>query len=802
MPDRVARDPDATNPTDPVDGPRLEVVIEELRATERRLRRSEAHLAAAQRVARCGSWEADLAEPVDLAASRLRCTDEAFRIYGHEPRAELPAAAFFAALHPDDHAGVVGALQRTIATGVPFALDHRILRADGAIRILHGQAELRRDATGRPEMLIGTVIDVTEQRQATRREHDHDALLRLVLDSIAEGVIVAAAPDGHVILRNPAATRLLGTAGGDAGGDWPARNGFFLPDQVTPFPSEQGTLLRALRGEQTDEVEMFLRRPDGHEHWTCSRGRPLLAADGTLIGGVTVIRDVTEQRLAERKLVESRAQWQALVENAPDIIINIDRDGTIRSINRTRGQQLEQVIGTPWRSHLPAHTWAPIEQALTTVFATGEPATVETADPDRSGELTWYSSSIGPVRKAGAIVGAVMVIRDVTQRKHTEARLSVADRMASIGTLAAGVAHEINNPLAAVVSNLELVARHVSELGRRIAVPPELLAELRDARDGAERVRQIVVDLKVFARSEDDQRGPVDVHSVLESMLRMASNEIRHRAQLVKALAPVPAVLANESRLGQVFLNLLVNAAQAIPEGHSEQNQIRIATTTDREGRVVITIADTGAGIPPDARGRIFTPFFTTKPVGVGTGLGLSICHRIVTSLGGEISFDSVLGTGTVFRVVLPALVPAVPAPAAAPASPTAPVPDTAPRRGRILLVDDEPILTRIVERVLAADHAVIACNSAMDALVAIRADPRFDVILCDLMMPQMTGMDLHAELLRSLPDQAARMVFLTGGAFTPRARGFLDTVPNQRIEKPFTNAGLRALIDELVRAR
>jgi CheY-like chemotaxis protein len=272
----------------------------------------------------------------------------------------------------------------------------------------------------------------------------------------------------------------------------------------------------------------------------------------------------------------------------------------------------------------------------------------------------------------------------------------------------------------------------------------------------------------------------------------MATNEIRHRARLIRDLRPVPPVEANESRLGQVFLNLLVNAAQAIPEGRASANEIRVATYVTDDGRVCIEISDTGSGIPPEVQKRLFTPFFTTKQVGVGTGLGLSICHRIVTGLGGAITVDSAVGAGTTFKVYLP---PA--APRLTMTSPMPQVPDRQGRRGRILVIDDEEPVVRAAMRILQNEHDVAIATAASAAVDRVIAGERFDMILCDLMMPEMTGMELYAELMKIAPDQAEAMVFITGGAFTPRARGFLDRVKNERFEKPFNATQLRALVRE-----
>jgi PAS domain S-box-containing protein len=504
-------------------------------------------------------------------------------------------------------------------------------------------------------------------------------------------------------------------------------------------------------------------------------------------------REAQEQRSRVREQAE---RWRALVENAPDIVMNLGRAGEILFINRPpAGMSHEEVAACTWYALAAPDHRETRAQTLAAVFATGKPATIETASRADQGELMWVESHLGPIFTGHEVSGVAVIERDVTQKKQTEAQLIVSDRMASVGTLAAGVAHEINNPLASVMANLDLAVRDAEELSESHGYHGDLLDQLNDAREAAERVRRIVKDLKIFSRVDDDKRDPVDVERVLESTLRMAWNEVRHRARLVKDYQKVPLVDANESRLGQVFLNLLVNAAQAIEEGNASRNEIRVRTYIDAQGWVVVSIADTGTGIPENLRARLFTPFVTTKPAGVGTGLGLSICHRIVSSLGGRISVDSEVGKGSEFKVFLPQAKPdsVVPEP---PSSP----PTVARRRARVLVVDDEPLITKVVRRTLGREHDVEALNSAEEALARIRSGERFDVILCDLMMPQVTGMDFHAELLRSFPEQAGRMVFLSGGAFTKRARDFLESVQNHRVEKPVDAQGLKALINDMLR--
>ena len=393
-----------------------------------------------------------------------------------------------------------------------------------------------------------------------------------------------------------------------------------------------------------------------------------------------------------------------------------------------------------------------------------------------------------------------------SEHRELQAQLAQTDRLTSLGTLAAGVAHEINNPLAYVLLNLgyiteelpNLLATHVDD--RRDGRAGEVLVALEHARNGAERIRDIVRGLKTFSRPENETRAPLSVSHLLEATLAMVAHEIRHRARLVKDYAEVPEVFANEARLGQVFLNLLLNAVQALSDDRAATNEIRVAVKPHGRDRVLVEVADNGSGIPPQVRGRIFEPFFTTKPVGIGTGLGLAICHGIVASLGGTLTFETEVGRGSVFRVDLPAAAEGAIGAAAAGRADAASAPSVAhATQARILVVDDEPIVCFSLERLLSKEGEVIAVTSARQALAAIGAGARFDVILCDLMLPEMDGPALHDALRNIAPMQAERMVFVTGGVFTARARDFLASVENPRLGKPFDIDSLLATVRRLI---
>jgi CheY-like chemotaxis protein/two-component sensor histidine kinase len=356
------------------------------------------------------------------------------------------------------------------------------------------------------------------------------------------------------------------------------------------------------------------------------------------------------------------------------------------------------------------------------------------------------------------------------------------------------VAHEINNPLAVIMANLDFVMEILGQGAPDAATAKTIDAPLRDAREAVDRIRAIVRDVALFSRPQDEERGAVDVKTVIESSIRMAWNEIRHRAHVVKAYGNVPMADSNEARLGQILLNLLVNAAQAMPVGRASENEIRVATTKAENGRVVIEVSDTGVGIPARNLGRIFDPFFTTKAVGVGSGLGLALCHRMITDLGGDIAVESEVGKGTSFRITLPTT-------SAEPRRMSGPLPvEAPPQKSRVLVIDDEMAICRALSRNLGRHHEVVALTSGKEALARIAAGERFDAIVSDLMMPEVTGAEIYEELSRTAPDQAKRMIFLTGGAFTDSSRTFLDRVSNPCIQKPFEVANILKVIARIPR--
>jgi PAS domain S-box-containing protein len=361
-------------------------------------------------------------------------------------------------------------------------------------------------------------------------------------------------------------------------------------------------------------------------------------------------------REANKELVANEERFRTLIERSPDALL-IHREGELIFINPAGVSMLGYESAGQLQGRRVAELVLPEEEgALTEALGGGatEVRWLHRTGRQVLGEVVSFSLAFD---RQPAVVS---IVRDVTERKSVENRLRAADRMVSLGTLAASVAHEINNPLSFMTSNLRFIDEELSamaEAGESLAGPrgKEVREALQETITGSNRVNEIVRDLKTFSRGDEGRSGPVDIHAVLDLCASMARSEIRHRARLVREYGALPPVHANETRLGQVFLNLLVNAAQAIPEGSElKEHEIRVTTGRDEAGWVVVAVKDTGTGIAPENLSRLFHPFFTTKPAGVGTGLGLSICHGIITGMGGRITVESELGRGTVFRVFLP----------------------------------------------------------------------------------------------------------------------------------------------------
>lgn len=488
-------------------------------------------------------------------------------------------------------------------------------------------------------------------------------------------------------------------------------------------------------------------------------------------------RDITDRKRAEEALALSEERFRLASLATNDVLWDWDLVTDVVTWNfavtSLLGYRQPGNTGAWWKEHVHPDDRAKVVDSIAAAIASHETAWSGRYRFRRADGTYADFVDRGFITRddSGRALRMVGSMADVTRINVLQAQLLQADRLAAIGTLAAGVGHEINNPLCYMIANLEatLAALDAHELPER-----ELLA---DALEGARRIATTVKSLKTFTRSDADEMRTVDIHEILDAAIELADKQIRHRARLVRTFTAVPRVRASGSQLGQVFLNLLIRAAQAIPDGHADQHEIAITTGSDGLGRVTITIEDTGAGIAPEDVPHIFDPFFGTTGFGPGTGLGLASSHGIVEKHGGAIRVAP-RPIGTAFTIELPAM-PAV----------------TADALPRVMVIDDEAMIGRVITRMLRSKAEVVALTRAREALERLLAADRVDLVLCDVMMPEMTGIELYDELARHKPELLRKVVFMTGGAFTPRAEQFLESIGSARVDKPLDRARLMALL-------
>ena len=528
-----------------------------------------------------------------------------------------------------------------------------------------------------------------------------------------------------------------------------------------------------------------------------------------LFGGVGAALDELEQQAAEiaaknaeleRQLASAREHdtWLALALDAGHV-------GTWRwdpAVGRVVvSPKLAEMLAMP-ATELPTAEWSalvhPDDRDRVTAVVRGAMARSGSYELEyrivrADGQQRWLRVSGRTVEGREAhqehVLGTAV---DVTDRRQLDEQLRLADRLIAAGTLAAGVAHEINNPLTYVLGNVELTQRRLKDHPAAKAALEDSLTQMVD---GLERIRDVVADLRAFARPEEDVVARLDLSVVCDAAIRLVSSLVRHRAEVVTDYArDVPAVIANESRLGQIVINLIVNASHAMPERATSESRITVRTRTLPSGEAAIMVEDNGTGIAPEVLARLFDPFFTTKELAAGTGLGLSVCQSIVASLRGRIDVDTALGRGTIFTVVLPAA-PSLPVIAERAPRPASPVTGL-----RILVIDDERMVRRTLSRLLVAHGCeVIEADGGVTGLERARTG-EFDVVICDLMMPDLDGATLHDELVRARPELAARTVFISGGAVTERTRAFAERPEITLIAKPFAVDHLIAALADAAR--
>ncbi len=524
---------------------------------------------------------------------------------------------------------------------------------------------------------------------------------------------------------------------------------------------------------------------------------------------------IGHERLAPRviasKLHGLKQYLDALHEGIGDAVIGVDLQLRIYFLNSVAlglfGLRETDALARPIDQVLNLSKDHPLIASVRVALETGgtprRPLTVEL-------ERFTLRVSVAGLKSPDGQTTAVIIARDISDLKAAEqarlafeARMHEADKMASLGHLVAGISHEINNPLAAILLNLpalqDAFAEVTSVLERlKVRPPSDLLDEvpriLAESLEATERIRVIVAEMRLLAHPKGGSGEPARVEDLVDGALALVSNEVRFKARVERKYGTTPLIVVDRTRLSQAFLNILLNAAQAIESGDPENSWIHVEARAEDEG-VVVVITNSGPPIPAEALPRIFEPFFTTKPVGQGVGLGLSITYDTIRRHGGHIEAKSGPDEPTSFRIWLPLNTGLALAPAAETSAR-----DAAPGRpAKILLVDDDPLVQNSIRRTLERHHDVVIVGSGSRASSILESE-KFDIVLCDLIMPGMTGMQLFETIRARDPEQARRFVFLTGGTSSPEARSFLLGVDNARAYKPLGADEIIRLIAKCLR--
>ena len=515
-------------------------------------------------------------------------------------------------------------------------------------------------------------------------------------------------------------------------------------------------------------------RPVGAVSLTSERTGAFGKTELTLVTAVLAQAAIALENARLVELLSSaKREWEKTVDAITQAICIIDAHGMVRRANRVFAELIQVPVtaipGRPWLGLLPPAWSDPVARALAEPTAT----LVEI----RAGERTLSFTAI-PMAEPGS---AVLVFEDQTERRRLQEQLIQSEKMSAIGQLIAGVAHDLNNPLASVVGFSDFLA----ELGD---IPPQFAEPLQVIRQEAERAATIVKNLLSFARSQEGERKRQPIGSILESTLALLRNQLMaNKVEATLEVEPgLPDVEVNGNQIKQVFVNLINNANQAIA-ADAPSGRIWVAAKPQRDG-VAVSITDSGPGMTEEIAAHVFEPFFTTKGEGEGTGLGLSICQGIVKEHGGRITLDTKPGVGATFTVELPAG-------ARTPLVEAAPPPVPEGKQLHILVVDDEPHILYYMRATLESwGHSVeVASDGAYALERAIAGD--FDVIICDLRMPHLSGRDMYQKLARQDPRAAERIIFATGDTVRGDTLQFLETLGRPYLHKPFTLSELRAAL-------
>jgi signal transduction histidine kinase/ActR/RegA family two-component response regulator len=572
-----------------------------------------------------------------------------------------------------------------------------------------------------------------------------------------------------------------------------------IPAEHQAFYAQQ--LRRVLTGGETITFEALSRTRVDPQRWERVRLTPL-DVGGDIRGVIAHIVDIEHERAIARHADRLRATFDYVDEGM--LVVDLSSGNVIECneaatrLLQVPADELNDTAPSWWMlepAGMPRLGWGAVLDELC------EGRTLRGRATLREGQEVSMELRASAKRLDDGHF-AFVFCRDIQDELAQERARATQERLATVGSLAAGVAHEINNPLSYVIANVQFALEQLGAAAGPSVSPDEearrdqLREALLEANEGARRVQRIVSDLKTLARQGEDRMEPIDVSHTLRWALGVIGAEIKHRARLRREISDLPPVRGDEARLGQVFVNLLLNAAQAIDAGDAANHEITVRAFA-REGRVIVEVSDTGGGIADTHIERIFEPFFTTKPRGEGTGLGLSICHEIVTSMNGTLTAENRPTGGALFTLSLPALTQVHGSLVSSTRRPPPSLVSQPTERARVLVIDDETLAAKALARLLREHEVTIADHAPVGLAMALEGG--FDAILCDLMMPELSGMALYRDIEARRPDIAARMIFITGGTFTDEARAFAARHAERCLFKPFDAPAVREQLRRVI---
>jgi len=677
----------------------------------------------------------------------------------------------------------------------PSPLEIQFKRKDGSWMWL----EIRGKALweeGRPVGIQIVGEDITERKRAEETLRQSERNYRILFETALEGVAVIDRETLKVVLCNQNAARVFGLGSPEEVVGLDPVTAVHPDDRerVAKIMLEDG-LEKDLR--ETNEFRLIAR--DGRDLWVSAvgatteyQGKPAMMVS---------FRDFTERKQAEEALRQSEERYRTILASIEDGYYEVDLAGKFTFFNDAECRQLgyprEEMMGMNYRVYTSKEETGRVYKAYNQIYRTGKPIKGLSSQAVRKdGTRVFTEDSVSPLQnQEGEIIGFRGISRDITERKRMEEekrqlerKAQLASRLATVGEMASGIAHEINNPLTGVIGYAQL-------LMQRQDIPEDIKKDLKVINDGGQRVAGIVNKMLTFARQYKPQRDYVSINDLIANTLALRAYELKtHNIKVITRLDPeLPATIADGGQLQQVFLNLIVNAETEMSLAHDKG---RLSIKTEKiDNAIRISFKDDGPGIAKENMDKIFNPFFTTREVGEGTGLGLSMCHGIIAEHNGQIYAKSKSGKGATFIVELPIVTRPEQLELAEPEVEEA----EEAAKAKILVVDDEPTVLSLVSRVLTDEgHEVETIDNADDALEMIESK-RYHLILLDIQMPGMSGTELYKRIHKIAPSLARRIVFITGDVIGARTTAFLSRTKAHYIMKPFDAEQLKREVNRIL---